>query len=73
MLPKMGAAPSLLNAFAFVSSTEPWSHPSESNRQPSDYKSDALPVELGWRRFARHSIPGLGINVQFASLARPLK
>ncbi len=25
-----------------------WSHPSESNRQPSDYKSDALPVELGW-------------------------
>jgi hypothetical protein len=27
-----------------------WSHPSESNRQPSDYKSDALPVELGWHR-----------------------
>jgi hypothetical protein len=25
-----------------------WSHPSESNRQPSDYKSGALPVELGW-------------------------
>ncbi len=25
-----------------------WSHPSELNRQPSDYKSGALPVELGW-------------------------
>ena len=35
-----------------------WSRPSESNRQPSDYKSGALPVELGrleLRRFESRS------------------
>ena len=33
----------------FGSSFRDWSHPGESNSQPSDYKSGALPVELGWR------------------------
>ena len=26
-----------------------WSHPSESNRRPTDYESVALPTELGWQ------------------------
>ncbi len=25
-----------------------WSHPSDSNRRPFDYESNALPTELGW-------------------------
>src|SRR5690606_8971180 len=33
----------------FAAGVRAWSHPSESNRQPSDYKSDALPIELGWQ------------------------
>lgn len=26
-----------------------WSHPSDLNRRPFDYESNALPTELGWR------------------------
>ncbi len=29
--------------------TPAWSHPGELNPQPPDYKSGALPVELGWQ------------------------
>ena len=25
-----------------------WSHPSDLNRRPFDYESNALPTELGW-------------------------
>ena len=36
-----------------VSYGNQWSRPSESNRRPFDYESNALPTELG--RLARHS------------------
>ncbi len=35
-----------------------WSRPSELNRQPSDYKSDALPVELERQPFGRTCVRG---------------
>src|SRR5205085_7250809 len=54
-----------------------WSHPSDSNRRPFDYESNALPTELGWRsgrrrvsRFGKELRAGLGpklrIYVPFA-------
>jgi hypothetical protein len=54
-----------------------WSHPSESNRQPSDYKSDALPVELGWHPDgvcpARHRTRRRGVRARIrrVSVASP--
>ena len=35
------------------------SHPSESNRRPTDYESVALPTELGWQNI---SLAGINEN-----------
>src|SRR5262245_44504067 len=32
-----------------------WSHPSDLNRRPFDYESNALPTELGWPVRGRNS------------------
>lgn len=49
--------------------TGPWSHQEESNLQPTDYKTVALPVELRWHMCAvplRLSHPSLGGDIMIS-------
>lgn len=62
-----------------------WSHPSDLNRRPFDYESNALPTELGWlmmtfaglkllsesSRIRKDSHPSEIPNIRFA--ASPVK
>ena len=47
----------------FYLSNLKWSRPSESNRRPFDYESNALPTELGW-------LIGIGSKPGFQDLRR---
>ena len=47
---------------------ENWCRPQDLNPQPSDYKSDALPIELGGRIFK--TVPQSGCIVPSCPIAR---
>ena len=44
-----------------------WSHPSDSNRRPFDYESNALPTELGWLLVSRKEINNFRGGLDFQS------